>query len=141
MVLVIGRVEGRYETQEVPFGEVYSWRSGRVVLECDCGEVLNLTGSTSVCGCGIDHAATVREELAAVWLGTMLFTPGATSGTAKTPGYPIKELRLGGLRCLSDRVLPVPVFLPCGCVRTADPSNSPGKNETEACVKCRENLC
>jgi hypothetical protein len=88
MVLVIGRVEGRYETQEVPFGEVYSWRSGRVVLECDCGEVLNLTGSTSVCGCGIDHAATVREELAAVWLGDDALHPWRYVRDCEDAGIP-----------------------------------------------------
>jgi hypothetical protein len=69
VVLVIGRVEGHYETREVPFGRVYSWRSGQVVLECDCGEVLNLTGSKSACGCGVDHTDTVREELDVVRLG------------------------------------------------------------------------
>jgi hypothetical protein len=68
VVLVIGRVEGRYETQAVPFGEVYAWRSGRVVLECDCGEVVTFIGSKTVCSCGMNHAATVREELAAMRL-------------------------------------------------------------------------
>ena len=60
---VTERIEGRYETQEVPFGKVYVWCPGRVVIECDCGEGLILTGSTSVCGCGADYAATLRETL------------------------------------------------------------------------------
>jgi len=63
MVLVIEHIQGRYEAQDVPFGKVYAWRSGCVVLECDCGKRLTLKGSATVCGCGLDHAATVREEL------------------------------------------------------------------------------
>jgi hypothetical protein len=61
--LVIERIEGRYEAQDVPFGKVYAWRSGRVVVECDCGERLTLTGSAPVCGCGLNHATTIRKEL------------------------------------------------------------------------------
>jgi hypothetical protein len=63
MVLVIERIQGRYEAQDVPFGKVYAWRSGHVILECDCGERLTLNGSATACGCGLDHAATIREEL------------------------------------------------------------------------------
>ena len=59
------RIEGCYETQEVPFGKVYAWRPGLVVIECDCGERLILTGSTTICGCGVDYAANLRETLAA----------------------------------------------------------------------------
>ncbi len=62
-MLVIERIEGRYEAQDVPFGKVYAWRSGRVVIECDCGERLTLTGSATVCGCGLNHATTIRKEL------------------------------------------------------------------------------
>ena len=58
-------VEGRYEAQEVPFGIVYTWHPGRVVIECDCGERLTLTGTTGTCACGTDLAAILRETLAA----------------------------------------------------------------------------
>ena len=35
--------------QEVEFGRVYKWCPEYVVIECDCGERLSLTGSTTVC--------------------------------------------------------------------------------------------
>ncbi len=75
MVLVIGHTEGRYEAQEVPFGKVYTWRSGSVVLECDCGEASALTGSETICGCGADHAAVVRRELTTGQLGDEALRP------------------------------------------------------------------
>ncbi len=68
MVRIVERVAGRYDVQEVELGRVYRWCPKRVVLECDCGERLPLTGSmTTRGGCGADHAAVVREELAAQW--------------------------------------------------------------------------
>jgi hypothetical protein len=66
MVQVIEHTAGRYEAQDVPFGKVYAWRSGCVVLRCDCGERSVFTGSATVCPCGADHATAVNEELAAV---------------------------------------------------------------------------
>lgn len=68
---VIERLEGHYEVQEVPFGQVYSWCPGRLVLECDCGEELILSSSMVTCHrCGADHTTEViREELTAGWLG------------------------------------------------------------------------
>jgi hypothetical protein len=63
MMLVVERVQGRYEAQDVPFGKVYAWRSGQVILECDCGERLTINSCATVCECGLDHAATIREEL------------------------------------------------------------------------------
>lgn len=59
------RVEGRYETQEIPFGRVYVWRPGRVVIECECGERLVFTGPTTACECGADTAAALPEMPAA----------------------------------------------------------------------------
>ncbi len=66
MTAVIERVEARYEVQELPYGKDYAWCPGYVVVECDCGERLTLTDSTTACRCGADHAVLVREELA-VW--------------------------------------------------------------------------
>jgi len=37
---VIERIEGCYEAQEVPFGVVYGWQPGYVLIECRCGDVL-----------------------------------------------------------------------------------------------------
>lgn len=58
-------VEGCYEAQEVPFGIVYTWRSGRVVIECDCGERVTLIGTTGICECGMNLTALLRETRAA----------------------------------------------------------------------------
>ncbi len=62
---VIERIEGYYETQEAPFGVVYRWHPTHLLLECGCGKRLTLTRFTITClGCGANHAAVVREELA-----------------------------------------------------------------------------
>ena len=56
--------EGHYDVQEVEMGEVYTWRPESVVVQCDCGERLILTASTTTCGeCGADHKAVVQEGL------------------------------------------------------------------------------
>jgi hypothetical protein len=57
--------EGHYDVQEVEMGEVYTWRPESVVVECDCGEKLTLTASsTTTCGeCGAEHKAVVQEGL------------------------------------------------------------------------------
>ena len=46
------------------YGRAYVWCSECVVVECDCGEILILTASESVCLCGTDHEALVRETAA-----------------------------------------------------------------------------
>ncbi len=61
---VIMSTAGRYEVQELEFGQVYKWHPETVVVECDCGERPTLTSSTTTCECGADHAAVVREWLA-----------------------------------------------------------------------------
>jgi hypothetical protein len=69
-VKVIKHLKGRYEAQEVPFGTVYRWYPGCIVVECDCGERLALTGSMSACcECGVDHTSVAREELSTQRLG------------------------------------------------------------------------
>jgi hypothetical protein len=65
MVTSIERTEGRYEVQVVEFGKVYRWLPERVMVGCGCGRTLSLTPSETSCDCGADHAAIVREELAA----------------------------------------------------------------------------
>jgi hypothetical protein len=88
MVLVIGRTEGHYEAQEVPFGKVYAWRSGRVVIECDCRAVMSFTYSVTVCGCGTDHAAAIQEELDARRLGDEEIHPWRYVGDREDIGIP-----------------------------------------------------
>ena len=87
MATVIRHTQGHYEVQEMEFGRVYKWYPECVVIECDCGERLSLTGSTTVCKCGADYAALVREGSLppSAWT-TRPFTPGVTPGIAKMPG-------------------------------------------------------
>ena len=61
MANVIEGAEGRYEVQDVEFGRVYKWQPERVMVECDCGERIALSGSGITCGCGLDHTEVVRE--------------------------------------------------------------------------------
>jgi hypothetical protein len=61
---MIERTEGHYEVQKSSYGEAYVWCPECVVVECDCGERPVLSASGTVCGCGTDHAALVREVLA-----------------------------------------------------------------------------
>jgi hypothetical protein len=65
MLTIIERTEGHYDVQEVDFGRVYRWCPECVSIECECGERLSLTASsTAACPrCGANHAATIREEL------------------------------------------------------------------------------
>ena len=66
IVRVIKRVEGCYKAQDVEFGRVYKWCPECVVLECDCYERLIVAAFATICDeCGADHAAVVRDELAA----------------------------------------------------------------------------
>ncbi len=64
MSRVIERIQGHYEVQETSYGEAYVWCPECVVVECDCGERPVLSASQSTCGCGADHKALIREELA-----------------------------------------------------------------------------
>lgn len=63
MATVISQAQGHYEVEEVPYGKDFRWCPDCVVVECDCGEVLELTASKTTCGCGEDHAPLVREKL------------------------------------------------------------------------------
>jgi hypothetical protein len=58
---IIERVEAHYESREVPFGKTYEWHPGYVALECDCGEKLTLTNTTTSCRCGADHGTIVHD--------------------------------------------------------------------------------
>ena len=60
---IIERVEASYEVREVPFGKVFEWHPATVVLECDCGELLILTATstTTACSCGADLGGFVHD--------------------------------------------------------------------------------
>ena len=60
MTAVIEHVEGHYETHIMSYGQAYVWCPECVVVECDCGEMVILTASGTVCLCGIDHGVLVR---------------------------------------------------------------------------------
>jgi hypothetical protein len=64
MTTVIERNEGHYKMHKLPYGTDYVWCPRCALVECDCGEMLVLSASLTTCGCGADHAALVREELA-----------------------------------------------------------------------------
>ena len=47
MVQILERVEAHYENREMPFGKVYAWHPAYVALECDCGEKVTLSATSS----------------------------------------------------------------------------------------------
>ena len=64
MVQILERVQAHYESREMPFGNVYEWHPASVALECDCGEkvTLSATSTTTTCArCGADLGAFVHE--------------------------------------------------------------------------------
>ena len=64
MAQIIERVEAHYEAREVPFGKVYEWHPAYVALECECGEKLILTATSTIttCSrCGASLAAFAQD--------------------------------------------------------------------------------
>jgi hypothetical protein len=64
MVRILERVQAHYENREMPFGKVYVWHPAHVILQCDCGEKVTLTATstTSTCGrCGAELGTFVYE--------------------------------------------------------------------------------
>ncbi len=65
MVKIIECVEAHYNIQAAEFGTVYKWRPESVMIECECGEMVTLTASSTTCEeCGAGHTGLVRENLA-----------------------------------------------------------------------------
>jgi hypothetical protein len=63
MVQILERVQAHYESREMPFATVYEWHPAAVALECDCGEkvTLSATSTTTTCsGCGADLGTFVN---------------------------------------------------------------------------------
>jgi hypothetical protein len=52
MVQILERVQAHYESREMPFGKVYAWHPALVALECDCGEKVTLSATTTTTTCG-----------------------------------------------------------------------------------------
>ena len=93
MAIILERTEGHYDVQEVEFGMVYRWCPESVVVECDCGERLTLTGSVTICRCcGVDHADMLREEGEVVGhrqLGDKALHPWRYAGDREDAGIPV----------------------------------------------------
>lgn len=63
MTQITKNTEAHYETDEVPFGRSYKWHPAHIVVECDCGEKLTFTGTSTVttCRCGADYGSLVHD--------------------------------------------------------------------------------
>jgi hypothetical protein len=64
MVQILERVQAHYQNREMPFGKVYAWHPASVVLECECGEkvTLSATSTTTTCArCGADLGNFVND--------------------------------------------------------------------------------
>jgi hypothetical protein len=101
MTTVIERHEGHYKVHKLPYGIDYVWCPRCVFVECDCGERLMLSASLTTCGCGADHAALVREELASRRPSEEVShpledeVPGVAQQARRVPAFGV--LRLGGV--------------------------------------------
>src|SRR5918993_2874447 len=64
MPQIIESIEAHYSTLEVPFGRVYKWHPEYIIIECDCGQKLLITGTSNIptCPqCGADYGALVHD--------------------------------------------------------------------------------
>jgi hypothetical protein len=65
MVQILEHVQAHYENHQMPFGKVYEWHPAYVTLECDCGEKVTLSATsttTTTCGCcGAELGTFVHE--------------------------------------------------------------------------------
>jgi hypothetical protein len=69
MAQIIERVEAHYESREMPFGKDYEWHKAYVALECDCGEKVTLTATSTIttcprCGADLGHFVHDIQERA-----------------------------------------------------------------------------
>jgi hypothetical protein len=61
---IIEDIAAHYETHEVPFGKSYEWHPEHIIVECDCGQKLLITGTSNIptCPqCGADYGALVHD--------------------------------------------------------------------------------
>jgi hypothetical protein len=64
MVRITESGEGHYEARELPFGKVYEWHPEYIALECECGEKLILTATSTMTACsrcGADLSGAVHD--------------------------------------------------------------------------------
>jgi hypothetical protein len=87
---VIKRIEGYYESLEVPFGVLYRWHPGCVLVECGCGKTLALTCSLTTCSeCDADYAVIVQEELDGECSEDEALHPWRYAGNREGYGLPV----------------------------------------------------
>src|SRR5918994_105971 len=61
---IIERVQAHYEAHEVPFGKTYEWHPATVALECECGQKVTLSATTTITTCpqcGADLGTFVHD--------------------------------------------------------------------------------
>src|SRR5215213_7478822 len=65
MVQILERLQAHYESREMPFATVYEWHPASVALECECGEKVTLSATSSItttCSrCGADLGTFVHD--------------------------------------------------------------------------------
>jgi hypothetical protein len=64
MARIIKATPAHYETHEVPFGKSYEGHPEYILLECDCGQKLILSGTSNLPSCpecGADYGSLVQE--------------------------------------------------------------------------------
>ena len=64
MTRIIKNIAAHYETHEVPFGKSYEWHPEYIIVECDCGQKLLITGTSNIptCPqCGVDYGYLVHD--------------------------------------------------------------------------------
>jgi hypothetical protein len=64
MVQILERINAHYESREMPFATVYEWHPASVTLECDCGEKVTLSASSTITtcsGCGAELGTFVHD--------------------------------------------------------------------------------
>ena len=64
MTKIIVCTEGHYEVHETPFSRAYDWYPACVILECECGEKLALTGSSTAAACrqcDANHSSVLQD--------------------------------------------------------------------------------
>src|SRR5829696_6507613 len=98
MVQIVERVQAHYESRELLFGKVYEWNPASVALECECGEKVTLSATsstTTTCsGCGAPTwapSSTRSESVKAVCrtssptLGSMMPESGHNNTSMMRP--------------------------------------------------------
>jgi hypothetical protein len=62
MTKVRVEIVGHYEVQEIAYGKDYKWVPAHALIECDCGQTMDVDAHHTVCpGCGTDHTVVARE--------------------------------------------------------------------------------